>query len=225
MTTSSEVRTLKAPEGQRADDLRALFTLFGVTKAYVWDYDEAGAWPEYIPSGKPWRTHRIDAQSVPHFHTHFSDDFQTFQRVQSTWNAQGQAAFEEELTDLQSRRNHQAAGTRGIPRGPLTLLYQVGDFTRAALNTFSPAFLEPDPPGASQAPQVDDLEEWQRILRDIDHKVQRWWRDGLRLEQQKEDLPARSYQTRMLSLCQDIRGLRKELQRLLLTGSEDLPKR
>ena len=43
--------------------------LFGIKKVYYPDYEEGKAYggdiPEYIPSGKPWRTHSMDAKLLP----------------------------------------------------------------------------------------------------------------------------------------------------------------
>lgn len=50
----------------------ALIQLLGVKKIHYQDWDEGRDHPYYIPSGKPWRTHQIDAKPVPCFATHWS---------------------------------------------------------------------------------------------------------------------------------------------------------
>lgn len=47
----------------------ALLVLLGVKKIHFQDWDDKREYPYYIPSGKPWRTHRIDARPVLCFTT------------------------------------------------------------------------------------------------------------------------------------------------------------
>ena len=39
----------------------------GIKKIFYGEWDSDKSWPMYIPSGKPWRTHQIDARPVPQF--------------------------------------------------------------------------------------------------------------------------------------------------------------
>ena len=41
--------------------------LLGIKKIYYSEWDTDKSYPLYIPSGKPWRTHQIDAARVPDF--------------------------------------------------------------------------------------------------------------------------------------------------------------
>ena len=55
-----------------AMDVYVLRALYGVKRVYEMEgrpWSEGAPYPYYIPSGKPWRTHRIDAQPVPRFST------------------------------------------------------------------------------------------------------------------------------------------------------------
>jgi hypothetical protein len=53
----------------RSLDLLIAEHIFGIKKVYHQDWDKENCGLEYIPSGKPWRTHRIDAQMLPRFST------------------------------------------------------------------------------------------------------------------------------------------------------------
>jgi len=48
-------------------DLAIADKIFGIKKVYYSEWDTEKQNPEYIPSGKPWRTHQIDAKPIPHF--------------------------------------------------------------------------------------------------------------------------------------------------------------
>lgn len=48
-------------------DVKLATELLGIKKVYYSDWDEDKMSPEYIPSGKPWRTHQIDARPIPCF--------------------------------------------------------------------------------------------------------------------------------------------------------------
>lgn len=50
-------------------DLIIADKIFGIKKVYYGEWDTDKSCPEYIPSGKPWRTHQIDAKPIPHFLT------------------------------------------------------------------------------------------------------------------------------------------------------------
>ncbi len=50
-------------------DFEIALKVFGIKKVYYQEHDRKQEWPEYIPSGKPWRTHQIDARPIPHFST------------------------------------------------------------------------------------------------------------------------------------------------------------
>lgn len=52
-------------EPHRAEDVLILQHLFGVKKIHYNSRDTKQEFPQYIPSGKPWRTHQIDAEPVP----------------------------------------------------------------------------------------------------------------------------------------------------------------
>jgi len=43
--------------------------VFGIKKIYYEEWDTEHDSPMYIYSGKPWRTHQIDATPLPHFST------------------------------------------------------------------------------------------------------------------------------------------------------------
>lgn len=46
-------------------------TIFKIKRLYTWNGEpwtgQEGEWLVYIPSGKPWRTHSIDAVALPRF--------------------------------------------------------------------------------------------------------------------------------------------------------------
>lgn len=50
-------------------DLIIADKIFGIKKVYYSEWDTGKEYPEYIPSGKPWRTHQVDAKPMPHFTT------------------------------------------------------------------------------------------------------------------------------------------------------------
>ena len=50
-------------------DLIIADKIFGIKKVYYSKWDTEKENPQYIPSGKPWRTHQIDAKPIPHFST------------------------------------------------------------------------------------------------------------------------------------------------------------
>jgi len=54
-------------EAGRELDILILKTIWGVKKIHYWEWDKDKSKPQYIPSNKPWRTHQIDARSVPSF--------------------------------------------------------------------------------------------------------------------------------------------------------------
>jgi hypothetical protein len=49
------------------EQLQKIWQFAGIKKVYYEDYDEGKEYPMFIPSGKPWRTHKIDAMPVPDF--------------------------------------------------------------------------------------------------------------------------------------------------------------
>ena len=55
----------------RKMDLLILEKVWGIkpNKIHYQEWDDKKECPEYIPSGKPWRTHQIDAKPVPYFST------------------------------------------------------------------------------------------------------------------------------------------------------------
>lgn len=60
--------------GERGLDVEVAQMVFGVKRFYdedgsLWGGSWNDSWPYYIPSGKSWRTHRIDAIPVPGFST------------------------------------------------------------------------------------------------------------------------------------------------------------
>jgi hypothetical protein len=52
-------------------DIKILMAVYGIknSKIHYSEEDTNKEWPEFIPSGKPWRTHQIDARPVPYFST------------------------------------------------------------------------------------------------------------------------------------------------------------
>ncbi|MFA5306512.1 MAG: hypothetical protein WC365_03620 [Candidatus Babeliales bacterium] len=50
-------------------DLIVADKVFGIKKIYYEEFDTEHEYPCFILSGKPWRTHRIDARPIPHFST------------------------------------------------------------------------------------------------------------------------------------------------------------
>ncbi len=50
-------------------DLVIADKIFGIRKIHYSEWDTKHEYPEYIPSGKLWRTHQIDAKPIPHFST------------------------------------------------------------------------------------------------------------------------------------------------------------
>jgi hypothetical protein len=55
--------------------------IFKVKKIYYADWDAEKHSPLYIPSGKPWRTHHIDARPVPQFSTNIAAAWQVVERM------------------------------------------------------------------------------------------------------------------------------------------------
>lgn len=55
---------MSEPEAGPALDALIAARVFGIKRLY---YPSGPLWPQYIPSGKPWRTHQIDAQPLPRF--------------------------------------------------------------------------------------------------------------------------------------------------------------
>ena len=53
-------------EKQRLNERLAIYFL-GIKKIYYSEWDTDKHYPMYIPSGKPWRTHQIDAKPIPNF--------------------------------------------------------------------------------------------------------------------------------------------------------------
>ena len=58
---------LKRPESER--NAEALMLLCPKAKIHYGDWDTDHSYGEFIPSGKPWKTHAIDAKPVPNFRT------------------------------------------------------------------------------------------------------------------------------------------------------------
>jgi len=52
---------------KRELDVKLATHFWGIKKIYYGEWDEDKSWPLYIPSGKPWRTHKIDAKPIPRF--------------------------------------------------------------------------------------------------------------------------------------------------------------
>lgn len=75
-------------EPGRELDVLVLRRVFGVATVYHDDLDAERRWPMYIPSGKPWRTHRGDARGVPRFSTNIAAAWQIVQhgRSQLGWS-------------------------------------------------------------------------------------------------------------------------------------------
>ncbi len=49
-------------------DIKILTTIYGIKESKIC-YGENKEYAEFIPSGKPWHTHEIDAKIVPYFST------------------------------------------------------------------------------------------------------------------------------------------------------------
>ena len=58
---------IKRPESER--NAEALMLLCPKAKIHYGDWDTDHSYGEFIPSGKPWKTHAIDAKPVPNFRT------------------------------------------------------------------------------------------------------------------------------------------------------------
>lgn len=52
---------------QRDLNIRLAIHFLGVKKVYYGESDTPQLNPAYTPSGKPWRTHRIDSELIPNF--------------------------------------------------------------------------------------------------------------------------------------------------------------
>jgi hypothetical protein len=148
------------PQGARADDLAVLFRIFGVKRAFLDPDDPEGRWAQYIPSGKPWRTHAIEARSVPAFHTSAGADYTVLRHVRETWNYDGLLAFNYEgLKDLQMERSREREERSPINWDDCAMHYEPGDYSRAALRVFSEAYLAPDPPPPTREEMDESLRE------------------------------------------------------------------
>jgi len=64
---TKEVERIRKMEAGREMDLLVAQKIFGIKKIYYEEWDEEKESPMYIPSGKPWRTHKIDAKTLPAF--------------------------------------------------------------------------------------------------------------------------------------------------------------
>ena len=51
------------------NDAECLLLLYPKADVRYGDWDTYHAYAEFIPSGKPWKTHSIDAKPIPHFTT------------------------------------------------------------------------------------------------------------------------------------------------------------
>ena len=76
--TRDEVLAMEA--GREFDKLMAA-EVMGIKKLHYSDYDSDKEFPYYIPSGKPWRTHQIDAKPLPRFSGDISDAWPVLERL------------------------------------------------------------------------------------------------------------------------------------------------
>ena len=143
--------------GPRADDLRVLRDIFGVKVVWFAGFDTSRNHPDYIPSGKPMRTHQIDAKPVPWFHTSPSADYLVLDRVRENWNRDGMRAFEEAVHRIQWQRRSDADHRVRWNWSPSLLDYMPGDFSAGALAAYTPEVLTPDPPPMTFAELRDAL--------------------------------------------------------------------
>ena len=105
----------------REKDIEILKKLFGAKKIYYAGWDLENEFPEYIPSGKPWRTHKIDARPVPYFNTNIGQAFGVVEKMDED-------GFE--FTLMKSKTNYRAMfvnqGARksggGIDKNPATAI-------------------------------------------------------------------------------------------------------
>jgi hypothetical protein len=113
-------------------DIQVLCQLWGIKRDRIFymDYDEEKHWPQYIPSGKPRRTHEIDAKPVPNFTTDANADYMVLCEVRTRERAGRYPGYEyvNALLDLYR--------SRLTPEEPFfysTWHYEVGDYSKAAL--------------------------------------------------------------------------------------------
>ena len=62
-------------------DLIIADKIFGIKKVHYSEWDTEKQAPEYIPSGKPWRTHHIDARPIPPFSTNINGAWVVFEKT------------------------------------------------------------------------------------------------------------------------------------------------
>jgi hypothetical protein len=55
--------------------------LLGIKKLYYEERDTDKKYPRYIPSGKPWRTHRIDAHPLPRYSIYIGDAWEVVDKL------------------------------------------------------------------------------------------------------------------------------------------------
>ena len=68
-------------------DLIIASKIFGIKKIHYGKWDTEKKFPQYIPSGKPWRTHQIDAKPVPAFSTHIAHAWEIVEKLRRDgWN-------------------------------------------------------------------------------------------------------------------------------------------
>lgn len=115
------------------DDIEVLEALWGIKSKSVWfeGWDTDQEFPRYIPSGKPRRTHSLDAMPVPRFTTDVGPDYAVLARVRDTWGTMQVDDFNFALLTIwQNRYNGFEPHRENVG---FHLWYQPGDYTRAAL--------------------------------------------------------------------------------------------
>lgn len=96
-------------------DLIIAEQIFGVKKVYYSEWDEKKEYPEYIPSGKPWRTHQIDAKYIPHFSTDPSASYLLKLKMAERFHWQIKSPFYPNQPWFAGLTPHNMTGFNGVP--------------------------------------------------------------------------------------------------------------
>ncbi len=121
----------------RLNDIQVLCKLWGIKESGIFyqDYDTDRFYPYYIPSGKPRRTHEIDAKGVPNFTTDANADYQVLCKVRDHWQWKQIDTFHFELLAIWQNRYYAFNPHRA--NVGFHLWYEPGDYSRAALNALT----------------------------------------------------------------------------------------
>jgi hypothetical protein len=132
MKSLTEIQALRVKD-PRVFDVEVARYVHGIKKFYGWDgtpWDQKSEmYPQFIPSGKPWKTHEIDARYLPRFGEDANADLLSH-RVACGWGeGYGTNNYFSKLGGiLRERLGRECSGYLAHMGA-----YQVGDFSLCAL--------------------------------------------------------------------------------------------